>query len=769
MLKKILVAAVMVMCGCVLNAQTITPKSTLKGWFITGAKPTQEQFWNWMDSYWHKDETIPVSNVSGLPDFMSYVFVRNDTLYGVKSDTAFFIAVINSDNVTVDSNNVKYNLLDTASQPHDDVVNGNKYLILNPPQYLGDGITINEFYAHKNNIATYTGGIYNYVIADTGDIVSVANPTTTFYKYSGNAWQLIRRSATIGGDNINAMVDIGARGDTAMRLIAGGKAWVRVGKHGNVHLLVFKNAVPRNNVLKIVDTTTGQIGWDTTADLSVVAPLYWMDSAHSILALDTTGLGGGGGGGSVSAGDTIVLNVHTNAYNDGRYYPLSGNPSGYLTSYSETDPLALKMANNLSDLVSASTARTNLGLGTFATLNNPATSNGDLLYYNGSSFSRLGIGSTNQILAVSAGVPAWKPVSLIFDTTYNWNWTGTHTWIKGNGTTRDQLLLLDTLPVTTWSARNSPSILFGAHNYQNITDTKSYGRFGYLGFDGSGGVWDRFYWKLGTDTSIANFAIAMTLDNGGYLTLGNGGDGNVQGLLSAHNINTSNIKTAIAAATLYLQNGRSYPQNFGADAFGINILGGSGTITKTTDKFTGIAMQLNYNEVSSTTENRDLWIKRYEQSVSSGVNNFIDVGISSAINGGGTYTSKFSITNKGVLNVIRPIAFTSTTPSYTLGTGAGTGASCTITGSDAAGYISITTGTTPTAGGDVVTISFSSTLTNTPTSVQLTAAGENAAVDYNKVFVDQSSSSTSSVLIKNISTTALQASTTYKFYYTITQ
>lgn len=44
----------------------IQPISTLKNWFRTGAKPLQQQFWDWMDSFWHKSEIIPSSAISGL-------------------------------------------------------------------------------------------------------------------------------------------------------------------------------------------------------------------------------------------------------------------------------------------------------------------------------------------------------------------------------------------------------------------------------------------------------------------------------------------------------------------------------------------------------------------------------------------------------------------------------------------------------------------------------------------------------------------------------
>lgn len=44
----------------------ITPISTLKRRFANFLKPTQEHFWAWMDSYWHKDEDIPMNKVEGL-------------------------------------------------------------------------------------------------------------------------------------------------------------------------------------------------------------------------------------------------------------------------------------------------------------------------------------------------------------------------------------------------------------------------------------------------------------------------------------------------------------------------------------------------------------------------------------------------------------------------------------------------------------------------------------------------------------------------------
>jgi hypothetical protein len=49
----------------------MTVKAILKQWFSTGNKPTQGQFWEWMDSYWHKtDDEIGIANINGLAQIL---------------------------------------------------------------------------------------------------------------------------------------------------------------------------------------------------------------------------------------------------------------------------------------------------------------------------------------------------------------------------------------------------------------------------------------------------------------------------------------------------------------------------------------------------------------------------------------------------------------------------------------------------------------------------------------------------------------------------
>ncbi|MGY0039175.1 hypothetical protein [Pedobacter sp. NJ-S-72] len=38
----------------------------IKNWFKTGLKPSQQQFWDTWDSFWHKDSIIPAANIENL-------------------------------------------------------------------------------------------------------------------------------------------------------------------------------------------------------------------------------------------------------------------------------------------------------------------------------------------------------------------------------------------------------------------------------------------------------------------------------------------------------------------------------------------------------------------------------------------------------------------------------------------------------------------------------------------------------------------------------
>lgn len=57
-----------------------TPLNTLKNWFKTGFKPTQAQFWAWLDSFRHKDEPVPVADIDGLQTLLDAKVDKKDLI-----------------------------------------------------------------------------------------------------------------------------------------------------------------------------------------------------------------------------------------------------------------------------------------------------------------------------------------------------------------------------------------------------------------------------------------------------------------------------------------------------------------------------------------------------------------------------------------------------------------------------------------------------------------------------------------------------------------
>lgn len=49
----------------------IVSRTQLKAWFRRGLKPLEVQFHSWIDSYWHKNDSIPMSSIDGLDDALN--------------------------------------------------------------------------------------------------------------------------------------------------------------------------------------------------------------------------------------------------------------------------------------------------------------------------------------------------------------------------------------------------------------------------------------------------------------------------------------------------------------------------------------------------------------------------------------------------------------------------------------------------------------------------------------------------------------------------
>jgi hypothetical protein len=102
------------------------------------------------------------------------------------------------------------------------------------------------------------------------------------------------------------------------------------------------------------------------------------------------------------------------------------------------------------------------------------------------------------------------------------------------------------------------------------------------------------------------------------------------------------------------------------------------------------------------------------------------------------------------------------TPGIAAGAGAGTGPSVSVTGTDSAGEISVTTGTTPTAGATVFTVTFNKPFATTP-YVVFSRSNANAALLNGTTMVFVTPSTTT--FIFTAGSAALTASTQYKWSY----
>lgn len=63
-----------------------TTREQLKAWFRRGMKPLQSQFAAWIDSYWHKDDQIPMASIEGLDDALNRAVVTVDDAMSATSE-----------------------------------------------------------------------------------------------------------------------------------------------------------------------------------------------------------------------------------------------------------------------------------------------------------------------------------------------------------------------------------------------------------------------------------------------------------------------------------------------------------------------------------------------------------------------------------------------------------------------------------------------------------------------------------------------------------
>lgn len=194
---------------------------------------------------------------------------------------------------------------------------------------------------------------------------------------------------------------------------------------------------------------------------------------------------------------------------------------------------------------------------------------------------------------------------------------------------------------------------------------------------------------------------------------------------------------------------------------GITFTTGSGTLTIDNDLSTGKSG--GQAIIGGTAANNSLLIKG-NSATSANTGTTANIVM---LTGNSSLTTAQSIDNNG-LTQLRFITGTTAIGTITAGTGAGTSPTVSVTGTDLGGYISVTTGTLPTAAAAVVTVNYGNTQPAAPRCVQLTPANAATAAlsGVTMVYIDQANITTGAFVI-TAGATGLTAATAYKWYYTV--
>ena len=119
-------------------------RETLKQWFLRGKKPTAAQFAAWIDSYWHKDEKLPISSVEQLVNALSGKQEKTDNM--LETESKEIVPAINEVNE-------KYDLL------NDKIMNNQKLeVVAQTAQRINETITeISRYWNIREEIQIFTG------------------------------------------------------------------------------------------------------------------------------------------------------------------------------------------------------------------------------------------------------------------------------------------------------------------------------------------------------------------------------------------------------------------------------------------------------------------------------------------------------------------------------------------------------------------------------------------------------------------------------------
>jgi len=168
-----------------------TDKSTLKNWFVRAAKPLASQFAAWLDSYWHKDEKIPISSIEDLDETLNdkttTAFVANsisEAMANVLVNDASLQAkgIVQLSNIMGDDN-TKAATPALVKQVNDTLVS-NYYTRASVESIIAEQIVGLTW---KDWVQSYSDLYIYYPVPEEGWLVPVADDSI-IYKWNGANW-----------------------------------------------------------------------------------------------------------------------------------------------------------------------------------------------------------------------------------------------------------------------------------------------------------------------------------------------------------------------------------------------------------------------------------------------------------------------------------------------------------------------------------------------------------------------------------------------------
>lgn len=232
----------------------------IKEWFKNQMKPPQEQFWAWLDSFWHKDDLIPTASIEGLDGKLQK---KADLVDGVVPESQLPFSVVTSEVISLGKVSVTGNKTDLevhSSGENKVRVKGQLITRTFPNQWtitpiVADGTKVLRGYAVKNESDFFLAEgpelpniedpeippealeIFKITLNAAGSTVTV--PTTGYQLKKEDGWRTTLVGSTIDPIKLNYAYD--ERGSFYVTKLPGTLGNVTIGG-------IRKSGMPENSI-----------------------------------------------------------------------------------------------------------------------------------------------------------------------------------------------------------------------------------------------------------------------------------------------------------------------------------------------------------------------------------------------------------------------------------------------------------------------------------------------------------------------------------------